>query len=604
VAAPARLRILLILPLLVGLGLLLSHCGGNWEQVEPPTPNPFDDDDDATTPAPPDVVVPELLAGPVRNFDAGWVAHNPNQSWSSLVARAGGVPFRPASIVYTRASSATWAEPNDGSNPDAIAVGTTAALLHEAIAQGRYAALRIHATEPDDLPSAWETTQEPAALIPDGRISLVLLSGSPGDDDDSAGDDDDSAGDDDDSAGDDDDSGADDDDSAARSTGRDDAVWAPNYADPDYRDLHAAQIAALGASLSDGPGLAFVDIGGVGALGGWDFEDPEPWFGGAQPIFSEASWAATVMFYADLYESAFPGVPLFIPYEAVAWAGEARDEVTQALVSRGVGIRDDCMGGCLEPDFDRFPGQDGEPYPADDPYGGWLPAELWQDHPIQYEGSLGGLGTWRLEDNQGDWDVGTWGAFDAYFRRMLDVRVEFAPPSLVSMSGTACTSEWVVAADPPGSACAPQTPGAIWEPLVGYGEQIGYRYVVTEVRVRPDWEDGDQLEVEFDLSNAGSARSFADRQLQMAFVDVASGVAQEPASVTLPSETSAWLPGTSVTLTASLSTAGMDFAGGAAWALTLRVVEPRAFGGGIALPHPTVGDEARHVLASWPFEGR
>ena len=170
----------------------------------------------------------------------------------------------------------------------------------------------------------------------------------------------------------------------------------------------------------------------------------------------------------------------------------------------------------------------------------------------------------------------------------------------MSLSGTACTSEWVHAAEPPGSACAPQTPGEIWEPLLTYGEQLGYRYVVTELRGRPDWEAVDSLEVELDVLNTGVLASPADRSVELAFVSLETGEAAEV--VTLPADvpTSAWLPGEPVTLSASLSTAELSFEQDDAWALTLRVVEPRAFGGGIALPHPSVGTEARHVLATWP----
>ena len=272
-----------------------------------------------------------------------------------------------------------------------------------------------------------------------------------------------------------------------------------------------------------------------------------------------------------------------------------------ALTLRGVHLRDDCVG-CPEPDFDRFPDEGSDdPYPAGEPYGGWLPAELWSEHAIQYEAIDGGFGSWRLSDRDGEWDEGAHGPFSAWFERMLDVRFQYAPPSLVSLSGTACTSEWVIAAAPPATACASQTPGAIWEPLLTYGERFGYRYVVTEVRVAPNWEELDELEVELDLVNQGAARAFVDRQVELAFVDLITGVALDPVEVTLPSATSSWLPGDLVSLSAVLSIAGMEFGEGASWGLTIRVLDPRAFGGGIALPHPVVTDEARFVLASWPL---
>ena len=586
-AEDSRLRLapLILLPGVALLGLLLSQCGG-WNEVGTPPDDPFGDDDDAATPADTVEVVPEIGSEPVLNPDAGWVAYNPNQSWTSLVARAGGEPFRVASVIYTRVDSAGWAAPTNGSNPDLVATGSVAGQVAEAMEHGRYAAFRVHATTSEDLPSGWPTTTAPAELVPDGVISLILVSGSVGDDDDSAGDDDDSAGDDDDSA----------------STGRDDPVWAPDYSDPDYRDLHSAQVAALADRFAGEPGLAFVDIGGVGEAGGWDFEDPALWFSGADPVFNEVSWAATVQFYADLYEGLFPGVPLYISWRAVANAGAASSDVLQALTSRGIHLRDDCVG-CAEPDFDRFPeeGSD-DPYPSSDPFGGWLPAELWPDHAMQYEAIDAGFGSWRLADADGEWDEGLHGPFEDWFRRMLDVRIRYAPPSLAGLSSTACTSEWVIAADPPASACGSQTPGAVWAPLQEYGEQLGYRYEVTSVRLRPDWDQADDLAVELEVVNRGAARAFADRGVELAFVEVDGDRTSTPVALVLPSPTSEWLPGQQIALSVVLSTEELSFGDDVlGWTLTIRVLEPRAFGGGIALPHPPVGDEARYALATWPF---
>jgi len=576
---------LILLPALAALGLLLSQCGGDWNEVGTPPDDPFGDDDDVT---PADVVevVPPVESDPVLNPDAGWVAFNPNQSWSSLEARAGGEPFRIASVIYTRADSASWAAPTDGSDPGLVATGSMAGQVAEAIGHGRYVGLRVHATTSDDLPSGWPTTTAEPELVPDGVISLVLVGGEPGDDDDSASDDDDSASDDDDSA-----SGA-----------RDEPVWAPNYSDPDYRDLHAAQVAALAGRFAADPGLAFVDVGGVGEGGGWDFADPAVWFSGPEPVFTEVSWAATAQFYADLYEGLFPDVPVFIPWPAIAHAGAAADQVRDALLSRGLHIRDDCVG-CDEPDFDRFPDEGSpDPYPPEDPYGGWLPAELWPDHALQYEAIDAGFGSWRLADADGEWDEAAHGPFEAWFRRMLDVRLQYAPPSLVALSGTACTSEWVIAADPPDTACGSQTPGAVWAPLVEYGEQLGYRYEVTSVRLRPDWSEVDLLDVEVDIVNRGSARAFVDRAVELALFEVDADEPLDPVPVTLPSPTSEWLPGQQVTLSASLPVEDLSFGDDVlGWALTIRVLEPRAFGGGIALPHPRMGDDAHYVLATWPF---
>ncbi|MCP4871916.1 MAG: DUF4832 domain-containing protein [Proteobacteria bacterium] len=572
--------------------VLLVGCGSGWEPVEPPTSTPADDDD-ATGPETV-TLVPELLEGAVRNPDAGWIASNPNRDWGALTSTAGGDPFRVASVIQVTGTLREWYEPGDGSNPDGLANGNKAGFIDEAIDRGRYAALRLYADTVEDLPPAWPTNTDPPEPFPDGVIALVTIGEPTGDDDDSAGDDDDSAGDDDDSAG-------DDDDSAAETGGGDGVIYRPHYGDPDYFLFVAPMIAALGDEFGDEVGLAYVDVSGVGVGGSWDFEHPELWFDGGPATFSETSWAAGVATWIDQYADAFDGVPLFLPYRALSHAGVQADTLIESLPSDNVQIRDDCMG-CPEPDFDRFPDEgSGDPYPADDPYGGFLPAELWPDHRILYDAALlDGLGAWRFADTAGTWDEGTYGSFAAFFQRTLDVRFQYAPPSMMVLSGKACTSEWMIAAAPPSTACGTHSDDAVWAPITSYGDQLGYRYVVTEVRLRPDWENLTVLDVEFDVANTGGTRAYADRVIEVALVDVASGEAQTPVVVEADPSTSQWGPGSTRTLTASIPLGTTSFDSTDAWALTVRFVEPRAFGGGISLPHATVGDEARHVLASWP----
>ena len=571
----------------------LVGCGGGWEPVEPVTPAPGDDDD-ATQPETV-ALVPEVLAGAVLNPDAGWIASNPNRDWGALSATAGGEPFRVASVIQVTGTLREWYAPGDGSNPDGIGNGNQAGLVDEALERGRYAAIRLYADTVEDLPPAWPTSTDPPEPFPDGVISLVPIGDPTGDDDDSAGDDDDSAGDDDDSAGDDDDS------AGSETGGGDGVIWRPHYGDIDYFLFVAPMIGALGDRFGDELGMAYVDVAGVGVGGSWDFDHPEIWFDAGPSTFSETSWAASVTTWIDQYADAFDGVPLFLPYRAITHAGVQSDLIVEALASDDVHIRDDCMG-CAEPDFDRFPDEgSGNPYPADDPYGGFLPAELWPDHRILYDAALlDGLGAWRFADISGSWDEGAFGPFAAFFQRTLDVRFHYAPPSMMVLSGKACTSEWVIAATPPSTACGNHSSDAVWAPVRDYGERLGYRYVVTEVRLRPDWENLVELVVEFDVTNAGGTRAYVDRAVEVALVNVETGEAQTPVAVKTDPPTSQWGPDSSRTLTATLPLNALAFDSGDAWALTVRFVEPRAFGGGIRLPHATVGPESRHVLASWP----
>jgi hypothetical protein len=588
---PPPLPTTLALLALIAASPVLLHCNG-WNQVAPEPTNDWGDDD-TETPAPQGVWHPEVTDELLRNPDAGWVASNPNQDWVSLEERAGGEPFRPASVIYVRGSAAEWCEPADGSDPGDAGAGELATRLSEAISHGRYAAFRIYADSLEDLPSGWPTTTEPASALgdlPDGLVRLIdVAAGPPG-----SGDDDDSAGDDDSAAG--------DDDSAGPEDPPHSPVWVPDWSDPDYRSYHGELVRALGERFAGEPGIAFVDVGGVGTLGSWDLGDEGPWFLGDPPRFTEASWVAMLTLYADLYEGWFPDTPLYVGWAALASAGVARPEAEAGLLDNGVHVRDDCMGGCAAPDFDRFPDEgSGNPYPADDPYGGWLPAELWEDFSIQYEGGLGGIGNWRLLDQQGTWDEGSWGDFSSYFERMMDVHIHYAPPSLVSLAASACVSEWVVAATPPAAACGSHTPGEIWSPLLSYGRQLGYRYVVSEVRATPDWDIADPLPVEIDVRNDGVARAFEDRDVEFGLSRASDGeIVGVPALGTPDAPTSQWLPGETHTVSAEIPTSAVEFDDDEPLRLWVRFVDEGAFGGGIQLPHPGRTADARHFVAHWP----
>jgi hypothetical protein len=474
-------------------------CPVDFDPIQPgdrfPEPTPTDE----PTPAPPIEVVPTVTDGLLMNPDGGWVASAGSESWSALTDRAGGdEPFSVASVIEFRGSLAEWLAPGDGSDPTQATTGAMASAVQAALDNGRYVALRLVGVTPSDLPASWPTSTDAAALLPDGIISLV---GVPvGDDDDSAGDDDDSAGDDDDSA------------RGDVATG-----WV-NVADPDWIQYQQVILSELSGRFAGEPGLAFVTVGGVGTEGTWQLPEQFSWFGSAgQAAFTEPSWVATVGFYSELYRGSFGAVPAFIGWTVLREAGSSASQLSNVLAGDEISIRDDCFGGCSEPDFDRFPDEgSGDPYPSSDPYGGWLIAEYEEALGAAAAGGLGGLGAWRAAEAAGTWDSGSFGGVQSYLERMMDVRVRYAPPLYVSLGDDACASEYAVASSPSGPLCSNQS-GGPWSPLLDLGPSIGPRLHISRVAMPGNWYELDTFDLQVDLANASTAAPRSARTLELAF---------------------------------------------------------------------------------------
>lgn len=538
--------------------LLVLLCGcRTWTEPPPIDEPPVLDDDDATD-LPAGSWTPQLLADIARNPDVGWVAANPNSGWSDLVARAGGQdPFRAASVIYTRLPVADWLAPADGSDNAAAGTGSAANQLSSAIDRGRYVGLRIVAEAADDLPSGWPTTTDPPGVVPDAAVSLV----------------------------------------------DDHGVLRPDYTDPDFRNFMFEVIVALGDRFgaASGPGLAFVDLGGIGDEGAFYFDDPSAWFEGDPPRYDDNAWTGTVDLWADTYRGAFgDDIPIFANWRVLQHAGSRLPEMLNSLEDEDAHLREDCWGGCDFPDPRRFPGGSGQEYPGG--FGDWQPGDLLGDYRLLLSGGGGGLATWRFDDDAGTWDSGSFGSFESYAEEVLDQAAEQVQPSLVTLSETACRGEWAHAETPQGSACANQEAGPLWSVLAA--RHWGYRYVVTAVRTDTEEpQPGQDLAWEIDVANQGLGRAFVDRTIEVGMLDPIEGEILLSATPDLPRPTSEWGPGDVVTISGTFETDAITGSSAPeAFSLFLRVLEPRAFDGALVLPHPDRDDQGRYPLVRWPLE--
>jgi hypothetical protein len=545
------------LPIL--LLLALSACAP-WVAPDAPDPTPTP----APTPTPPEPGrwTPSISDALLRNPDAGWVASNPNRSWASITTRAGGAePYRAASVIDMTMSLADWLAPADGSDPDDAATGSGAGRVQEALDRRRYVALGIFADDVDDLPAAWATTDtpfdpsDPLQASPDGLISVLDLG---------------------------------------------DRV-APNYADPDYWQRLGSVVAALGDRFGGAPGVAFVHVSGIGDGGMFTFADPAPWFEGSAAPFTEITWPVITNTVATTWEQSFPFSTPFLSWRSIEHAFD-QGAFLDMLANENFQLQDGCLGGCDEPDFDRFPGGPGTPYPDDDPFGGWLPGELAGSKALLGAGGLGGIADWRMAERDGGWDEGAFGPVDEYLGSVLDAALAHSGLRFVSLGGSACRSEWVTADVLASTPCATQTPGDLWAPIEEFGRRLGTRYAVLEVRAPSQEPSGSAWPVEIDVANLGDGRDFDDRVIEVGFQDLGSGEPLDTVTLEPDPPTSQWTPGSTSTLLVDLPLAALNSADPDAFALTIRLPDDRAFGGGIELAHDERDDAGRHVLVRWPAE--
>ena len=541
------------------LASLLGACGP-WQAPDAPDPRPTPLP--SPTPAEAGVWNPPISDALLRNPDHGWVASNPDRPWEAISTRVGGgEPYRVASVIEMTMPLSQWFAPFDGSDPDDAAAGSAAARVQEAIDRRRYVGLGIYADDVSDLPTGWTTTDvpfdptDPLQTSPDGLISLVDL----GD------------------------------------------RTAPNYADPDYWQQLLSVIAALGERFGEEPGVAFVHVSGFGDRGSFTFSDPDPWFNDATAPFTAVTYQTFSNAVATTWDQSFPLATAFLSWQSIEHAFD-EDIFLDMLLGEDFQLRDGCLGGCDQPEFDRFPGGSGTPFPADDPYGGWLPGDLADSKVLLGAGGLGGIADWRLAEADGTWDSAALGSVDGYMDLVFESSLAHSSLRFATLSDRACHSEWVTAAAPVGSPCGTQSVGDVWAPLLDYGRRMGTRYAVTEVRAPSRDVSGSVWAIEIDITNLGDGRAVVDREIEVGFLDRSDREPLDLVTFEPQPPTSAWTPGQTTTLLVELPTADLYSADPAAYSLYLRMKDERAFGGGIELAHDDRDESGRHVLASWPAE--
>lgn len=394
--------------------------------------------------------------GLLLNPDSGWIAYNYEDSYDLRRRAAGGKePFAFASAVYTRHPRKAWQDA-DGSFENSAPLR----LLEDWIAHKRHVAFRIYANGPSDLPDDVRKPVSTFRIDADGKAREAI-----------------------------------------------------RYWDDAYIADHRRLVQFLGERLGESPYLAFVDIGGVGDTGGeWCFTSQQSY---ASAGLNDDVMLALTRTFIEMYEEAFPDVRLVISYECAAKAGRRFSDVVALLKERGIGVRDDGLGG--------WPYQPRRAPPVEV----WPVPLFWRDVPVVFEGGGrgGGVYGWRLQGKDP--------------KAVLDWAFAQCRPSLINLGGAETNSE---------KACAELAPL-----LVEYGRRLGYRFVLLKATLPVSLRRGQEAELTMRWANRGIARSYADRPLEVSFFrDTDELVAFVEATMDLP--TTRWAPESELAVQALFTT--------------------------------------------------
>ena len=170
--------------------------------------------------------------------------------------------------------------------------------------------------------------------------------------------------------------------------------WMPDYDSEVFFEKHGRLIRALGERYDGHPGIDHVDIGSIGHWGEWHTEGLD---------YKHMPGLENQFRMVDIYLESFSNTPLVMQVDA--------HEALKYAVSKGTGVRADCVGDMTE---NRFFEKDGTPtnhmlirYPR--AFGLEGMSDAWKTAPIVFE-TCGNFQWWYDEG----WDV------DFIFSQALD----------------------------------------------------------------------------------------------------------------------------------------------------------------------------------------
>jgi hypothetical protein len=119
-------------------------------------------------------------------------------------------------------------------------------------------------------------------------------------------------------------------------------VEIPRYWDPNYQRAYAEFVRALGQHYGNDPRVVWIEVG-VGIFGETAPSEDKYYGCLASAGLTSEVWIGFVKWVIDTYRAAFPDKLLYLPYAPIYSAVQERKIVTDYAVSRGFGLKHDCV---------------------------------------------------------------------------------------------------------------------------------------------------------------------------------------------------------------------------------------------------------------------
>lgn len=249
----------------------------------------------------------------------------------------------------------------------------------------------------------------------------------------------------------------------------------PKYWSPEFIAAHREWCMAVGKELAADPYLTYVDIGGVGNTGGeWiirgNYDDFTP------DAKDHMTWETIKM-----YREAFPHVRLYLAAECPRRYVKDLNALYDYCKKNNIGFRLDGLCGVTGStnDWARRAGI----------------ADLWKNHPYQWEGAYA---TMEWERTNASWNTAT----------VMENAMTYGPLSICYADADADAVRFE----------NDETKRAILDKAA---LRLGYRFVIEKAAYRDAMRRGTTWSMQMVVANRGCAYCYADRDMELAFLNSA-----------------------------------------------------------------------------------
>ena len=332
----------------------------------------------------------------------------------------------------------------------------------------------------------------------------------------------------------------------------------PKYWDPKFVEAHKRFVQALGQEIGDNPYLSYIDIGGVGNTGGeWLTYPDDRW--GDKPVYRDQGYTPEakeklVWELMKIYREAFPHVRLYLAGAGFSYVKD-RAALFDYMRKNNIGIRSDGLCWKTVGDGDEWSARKGGQH------------KLWREVPFQWEGSYSTM----------EWEKEGWST-----AKTMEKAMDFGPISFCY-------------ADADRDAVRFEGDPAKVKILDEVGLKLGYRVAITGASYYDTTRPGSTLKLTLTVVNRGVSRIYADRDMEVSFLDP-TGKAVAAAKAKPNPSTLEWVPGQELQVTLTV-TVPRDTPGGS-WQAAIGMLDddPRRPDTRIEMAMKKRAPENRYIL--------